>query len=314
MGAELATDSQWRQQLQTPVAVLLGGRSAEREISLQSGAAVMAALAANDIPAVAIDTQSHNWLEELAGGQYSHSFIALHGGDGEDGTIQGALENIGVSYTGSGVLASALAMDKVRSKYLWQGMGLPTPQFTQLSDDSDWSGIMAGFGKAIVKPACEGSSIGMAIANNAEELIAAYQAARQYPGAVMVEQWVQGAEFTVAVLGRQALPAIRLETDHGFYDYDAKYIANDTRYLCPCGLTDAQEQQLKQLALQAFDSVGCSGWGRVDFMQDEQGNFYLLELNTVPGMTSHSLVPMAAKAAGLSFETLVTEILRLSIV
>jgi D-alanine-D-alanine ligase len=313
MGAELATDSQWRQKLQTPVAVLLGGRSAEREISLQSGAAVMAALAANNIPAVAVDTQSDNWLEQVAS-QYRHSFIALHGGDGEDGTVQGALENIGVSYTGSGVLASALAMDKVRSKYLWQGMGLPTPQFAELNDDSDWSGIIAGFGKVIVKPAREGSSIGMAIANNAEELAAAYQAARQYAGAVMVEQWVQGAEFTVSVLGQQALPAIRLETDHVFYDYDAKYIANDTRYLCPCGLTEAQEQQLKKLALQAFDSVDCRGWGRVDFMQDQQGRFYLLELNTVPGMTSHSLVPMAAKAAGLSFDALVTEILRLSVV
>ncbi len=301
-----------KSQLQTPVAVLFGGRSAERDVSLQSGEAVIAALRANQIPVEAIDTKDNDWLERVAN-NHRHAFIALHGGDGEDGTIQGALENIDVSYTGSGVTASALAMDKVRCKYLWQGMGLPTPHFAELNDKSDLAEIIEQFGKVIVKPSCEGSSIGMTIATTAEELSAAFSAAKEYDDSVMVEQWVQGAEFTIAVLGDRALPAIRLETDHGFYDYDAKYISDDTRYICPCGLDESLEQKLKELALAAFTSVGCEGWGRVDVMQDEQGDFYLLEVNTVPGMTSHSLVPMGAKAAGLSFEQLVAEILRLSL-
>lgn len=304
--------SQWQTQLQSPVAVLLGGHSAEREISLQSGEAVLAALRANNIVAEPVDTRADDWLEQVSRA-YRHTFVALHGGDGEDGTVQAALEKKAMSYTGSGVTASALAMDKMRCKYLWQDQDLPTPAFEQLTASSNWLDIMARYGKAIVKPAREGSSIGMAIATTAEELKAAFKAAREYDATVMVEQWVQGAEFTVAILGRQALPAIRLETDHGFYDYDAKYIANDTRYICPCGLDEAREQELKTLALAAFDAVGCNGWGRVDFMQDEQGRFYLLEVNTVPGMTSHSLVPMAAKAAGLDFNALVAEILRLSV-
>ncbi|MDG1773185.1 MAG: D-alanine--D-alanine ligase [Oceanicoccus sp.] len=299
-------------QLQTPVAVLFGGRSAERDVSLQSGEAVLAALRGQNIPVEPIDSKDNDWLERVAN-NHRHAFIALHGGDGEDGTIQGALENLDISYTGSGVTASALAMDKVRCKYLWQGMDLPTPQFAELNDDSDLAEIIQQFGKVIVKPSCEGSSIGMTIATTAEELSAAYIAAKAYDDSVMVEQWVQGAEFTVAILGGRALPAIRLETDHGFYDYDAKYIADDTRYICPCGLDKKLEQQLQELALAAFTSVGCEGWGRVDVMQDEQGNFYLLEVNTVPGMTGHSLVPMAAKAAGISFEQLVTEILTLSL-
>ncbi len=299
-------------QLQTPVAVLLGGRSAEREVSLNSGEAIVAALRAKNIPVEAIDSKDKNWLETVAN-NHRHTFIALHGGEGEDGTIQGVLENLGISYTGSGVAASALAMDKVRCKYLWQGMDLPTPRFAELTDKSDLAEIIQQFGKVIVKPSCEGSSIGMTIATTVEELSAAYAAARAYDDSVMVEQWVHGAEFTVAVLGGRALPAIRLETDHGFYDYDAKYIAEDTRYICPCGLEENREQELQELAMTAFNSVGCEGWGRVDVMQDEQGNFYLLEVNTVPGMTSHSLVPMAAKAAGLSFEDLVAEILTLSV-
>ena len=220
---------------------------------------------------------------------------------------------MGVSYTGSGVTASAWAMDKVRFKYLWQDMGLPTPPFAEINDESDLVKVIQQFGRVIVKPSSEGSSIGMTIASTAEELSAAYMAAREYGDSVMVEQWVQGAEFTVAILGEQTLPAIRLETDHGFYDYDAKYIAEDTRYICPCGLNEKLERQLQQLALAAFTSIGCTGWGRVDVMQDDQGNFQLLEVNTVPGMTSHSLVPMAAKAAGLSFQQLVAEILSLSL-
>ena len=302
----------FQSQLQTPVAVLFGGCSAERKVSLQSGEAILAALQAQNIPVEAIDSKDDDWLERVTN-NHRHAFIALHGGDGEDGTIQGVLENLDISYTGSGVTASALAMDKVRCKYLWQSMDLPTPRFAELNDESDFTGIIQQFGKVIVKPSCEGSSIGMTIATTAEELSAAYMAAREYGDSVMVEQWVQGAEFTVAILGEQTLPAIRLETDHGFYDYDAKYIANDTRYICSCGLDAKIEQQLQALAFAAFTSVGCEGWGRVDVMQDEQGNFYLLEVNTVPGMTSHSLVPMAAKTAGLSFEQLVAEILSLSL-
>ncbi|MEH6558645.1 MAG: D-alanine--D-alanine ligase [Oceanicoccus sp.] len=306
------SDMSWQAGLQSPVAVLLGGKTAERDVSLQSGEAILAALHAQNIAAVAVDTQDHDWFKTVAE-QYRHVFIALHGGDGEGGSVQGALDSIGVTYTGSGVAASALAMDKVRCKYMWRGMTLPTPNFSALDAQSHWDEIVQKWGKVIVKPACEGSSIGMTIASTGAELKAAYEIASLYQGVVMVEQWVQGAEFTVAVLGQQTLPVIRLETDHGFYDYDAKYISTDTHYICPCGLTSSKEEELKRLALDAFHSVGCEGWGRVDFMQDENGNFFLLEVNTVPGMTDHSLVPIAAKDADLSFEQLVVEILRLSV-
>ena len=312
MGKAMNSQIPLQSQLHSAVAVLLGGHSAEREISLQSGTAVLTALQSQNIEAVAVDTINEGWLDNIAS-NYKHVFIALHGGDGEDGTVQAALKKLNVTYTGSGVEASALAMDKVQCKYLWQQLNLPTPDFSLLTEASDCAAIIEQWGKVIVKPASEGSSIGMAIASTAAELQAAYIAASKYDHSVMVEQWVEGAEFTVAILGAEALPAIRLETDHGFYDFDAKYIADDTRYICPCGLSEGKEFELKQLALAAFNSVGCSGWGRVDFMQDKLGNFYLLEVNTVPGMTSHSLVPMAAKAAGKTFEQLVVEILRLSI-
>lgn len=311
MNYELNTDITWKGELTGPVAVLLGGSSAEREVSLETGTAVLEALRAENIEAEPVDTQAENWLKQVSE-NYQHVFIALHGGDGEGGKVQGALEQIGVSYTGSGVLGSALALDKMRCKHMWQGMGLPTPMFAELKQDSDWQNIIERWNKVIVKPACEGSSIGMTIASSAQELADAYQLARQY-GEVMVEQWIQGAEFTVAILGDQSLPVIRMETDHGFYDYEAKYISDDTRYFCPCGLDEKQENTLRELAIKAFNSVSASGWGRVDFMQDELGQFYLLEVNTVPGMTSHSLVPMAAKAAGLSFSQLVAEIFRISL-
>ncbi|WP_101760174.1 D-alanine--D-alanine ligase [Oceanicoccus sp. KOV_DT_Chl] len=298
-------------QLQGPVALLLGGHSAEREISLQSGEAVYQALKAKNIAAEKIDTKNDDWLERVA--KFKHAFIALHGGDGENGNVQAELEKIGLSYTGSGVAASAKAMDKVHCKKIWEKINLSTPSFVELTEDSDWVGIIQQWGTVIIKPATEGSSIGMAVANTAEQLAAAYQQAKPYGSLVMAEQWVSGAEFTVAILGDKPLPPIKLETDHGFYNYDAKYIAEDTRYICPCGLSAEKEQELQQLALAAFDSVGCKGWGRVDVMQNEQGQFYLLEVNTVPGMTSHSLVPMAAKAAGLSFADLVLKILQLSI-
>lgn len=288
------------------VAVLLGGNSSEREISLKSGAAVLAAFERLGIAAFGVDVAEPDWAAKIVG--LTHVFIALHGPGGEDGTVQGALECLGIRYTGSGVMASALAMDKLRCKLLWKGAGLPSARFMELKAESRWQDIIDDLGAVIVKPACEGSSIGMARAANAVQLEAAWRQASAY-GRVFAEQWITGGEYTVALLGGKALPAIKLETDAEFYDFNAKYLSNDTRYLCPCGLSEAQEKALQQLALDAFESVGCRGWGRVDVMQDQSGGFYLLEVNTVPGMTDHSLVPMAARQAGLSFEQLVLAIL-----
>ena len=305
--------SDWKTKLSSPVAVLMGGVSAEREISLQSGEAVLKALQAQGIDSIAIDTADKNWLQHVQQ-NFAHCFIALHGPGGEDGTVQGALETIGVTYTGSGVMASALAMDKLRCKQIWLGMGLPTPAFSVLEEDSDFESLMRNWKSAIVKPAHEGYSIGMTEVEDAGQLLEAYRLARRYDSLVIAEEWINGAEYTVAVLGEEALPAICLETDNTFYDYEAKYISNDTRYLCPCGLSERDEQTLKDIAMQAFNSLSCRGWGRVDFMRNEQGEFLLLEVNTVPGMTSHSLVPMAAKASGMTFNELVETILRLSVV
>lgn len=283
------------------VAVLAGGRSAERPVSLKSGNAVHDALRSLGVLAELVDPSEHK-VEVLRG--FDVCFIALHGRGGEDGVIQGVLEHLGVPYTGSGVMASAIGMDKVKTKMIWRAAGLSTPDFyvagqpmTELSFP------------LMVKPAHEGSSIGMRKVDNAEQLADAIAEAEKFDAEVLVEQWIHGAEFTVAILNGEALPAIRLETPNRFYDYEAKYEANTTRYLCPCGLDAEQEKALQALALEAFNQVGCRGWGRVDVMQDEQGKFYLLEVNTVPGMTDHSLVPMAAKAAGRDFPQLVAEIL-----
>ncbi len=304
--------SQWRQQLKSKVAVLYGGASSERAVSLQSGAAVYAALAQQQIDAELVDTQQAGWWLRFPA-EFNHAFIALHGPGGEDGTVQGLLEVLGVSYTGSGVLASALAMDKWRTKQLWQGLGLATPEFELLGPTSDFDALISRWGSAVVKPAREGSSIGMAKVASGAELAAAYQSAAAYDSVVLAERCIRGAEYTVAVLGGAALPAIRLETDNVFYDYEAKYVSNETRYFCPSGLSEAREQELRQLGLDAFTSLGCKDWGRADVMEDESGRFYLLEVNTAPGMTSHSLVPMAAKVAGLDFNQLVASILQLSI-
>jgi D-alanine-D-alanine ligase len=283
------------------VAVLAGGRSAERAVSLKSGRAVHDALRSIGVLAELVDPSEHK-VEVLRG--FDVCFIALHGRGGEDGVIQGVLEHLGVPYTGSGVMASAIGMDKVKTKMIWRAAGLSTPDFyvagqpmTELSFP------------LMVKPAHEGSSIGMRKVDDAEQLADAVAEAEKFDTEVLVEQWIQGAEFTVAILNGEALPAIRLETPNRFYDYEAKYEANTTRYLCPCGLDAEQEKALQALALEAFNQIGCRGWGRVDVMQDEQGRFYLLEVNTVPGMTDHSLVPMAAKAAGRDFPQLVAEIL-----
>ncbi len=291
------------------VAVVYGGRSSEREISLLSGAAVLQGLRDAGIDAVGLDA-ADQLIERLQALRPRSVFIALHGPGGEDGVLQGALEWLGLPYTGSGVLASALAMDKVRCKQLWAGMGLPTAPFALLHAQSDWQQVLADLGGvAMVKPSREGSSIGMARASSPRELEDAWRTAARLDNSVLAERWLQGAEYTVAIVNDRALPVIGLETDREFYDYEAKYIASDTRYLCPCGLDAEGELAIQTLALNAFASVGGEGWGRVDMMADRDGALYLLEVNTVPGMTSHSLVPMAAQAAGLSFNELVVQIL-----
>jgi len=297
------------------VAVVYGGNSAERPVSLNSGRAVHAALVSAGVDAFLLDLYGPdgnlNPIQQLQAAECDRVFLILHGRGGEDGTIQGMLEMMQIPYTGSGVAASALGMDKLRSKQLFVGAGLPTPPFKVLRDQDDLSTCVAELGfPLMIKPAHEGSSIGMHKVSNAEQLAEAWQDACRYDQCVIAEQWVTGAEYTVAVLNDKALPAIKLETPHDFYDYNAKYEADDTRYHFDHGLSSEQEQRLLRLAEQAFSAVGCLDWGRVDIMQDQQGHFYLLEVNTTPGMTDHSLVPMAARQAGISFEQLVVEILR----
>lgn len=291
------------------VAVLFGGKSAEREVSLKSGNAVLEALLSAGVDAFGIDV-GDDFLQRLASETMDRAFIVLHGRGGEDGTMQGLLECLEIPYTGSGVLASALAMDKLRTKQVWQSLGLPTPRHAVLTSESDCISAATELGfPLIVKPAHEGSSIGMAKVTRIEELIDAWNTASTYDSNVLVEQWIQGPEFTVASLRGQVLPPIRLGTPHTFYDYDAKYLASDTQYRIPCGLDAAKEQELKALTARACDAVGITGWARTDVMQDAEGRFWLLEVNTVPGMTDHSLVPMAAQAAGLDFKQLVLAIL-----
>lgn len=291
------------------VAVLYGGTSEEREISLRSGTAVINALREAGVATIPVDVGSDP-LQQLRQLRVDRAFIALHGAGGEDGKIQALLEWLKLPYTGSGIAASALCMDKLRTKQLWRGVGLSTPDYCVLSESTNWAtAIEALTGIAMVKPCHEGSSIGMAKVNNAIDLEKAFAIAAKYDRVVLAERYIQGAEYTVAILDQRALPPIKLETNHQFYDFSAKYQADDTRYICPCGLPEEQELRLKELALAAFNAVGARGWGRVDIMADAQGEFYLLELNTVPGMTDHSLVPMAAKAAGYSFNDLVLAIL-----
>lgn len=291
------------------VAVLMGGLSAEREISLQSGAAVLAALQRQDVDAHGVDV-GRDIVSVLLEGQFDCAFIALHGRRGEDGVIQGVLETLNIPYTGSDVLGSALSMDKVRSKQVWRAAGLPTPAFVALSHDSDWSAVVDELGLPLaVKPAHEGSSLGTTRVERLQDLQAAWTNAAEFDAAVMAEPWVIGEEYTVAILGDEALPVIRLETPREFYDYQAKYKADDTSYHCPSGLDAEQESALQKLALQAFKVLGASGWGRIDLMLDEEDNPWLLENNTVPGLTDHSLVPMAAKAAGIVFDDLILRIL-----
>ena len=290
------------------VAVLMGGWAAERDVSLVSGAAVLEGLQRRGVDAYGIDA-GRDVLDVLARGGYDRVFNILHGRGGEDGVIQGALEVIGLPYTGSGVLGSAIAMDKYRTKLLLQSLGIPTPGFALIASEDDLdAAIGLGF-PLMVKPALEGSSIGMSRANDADQLRTAWRLAAGYHSHVMAECWVTGAEYTAAILGREPLPLIKLETPHDFYDYDAKYHADDTRYLIPCGLDAAAEREMQALALRTFNAVAASGWGRVDILADGEGRPWVIEVNTVPGMTGHSLVPMAARAVGIDFDELVWRIL-----
>jgi len=294
------------------VAVLMGGQSAEREISLLSGNAVLAALKNKGVDAHGIDV-GETVIDELSEGNYQRAFIVLHGRGGEDGTMQGLLELMSVPYTGSGVMASALAMDKLKTKQIWLAMGLPTPDFCIIDSEESCNLALQKLAlPLIVKPVLEGSSLGMSKVEREEELIPAWQKARQFGGTVIAESWIEGNEYTAAILNDQVLPMIKLKTSHKFYDYDAKYDADDTQYICPCGLPEERESELGELAKKAFAAVNASAWGRVDFMVDENGQPWLIEINTVPGMTSHSLVPMAARQAGFSFEDLALNILTMA--
>ena len=292
------------------VAVLFGGRSAEREVSLNSGARVLAALIRQGVDAHAFDPAERK-LDEISA--FDRVFIALHGRYGEDGTMQGALELMGIPYTGSGVMASALAMDKWRTKLLWRSVGLPVPEFVLLDAESNFSEIERALGLPLfVKPACEGSSIGISKVKSAGGLRAAFEEAKKYDDLVIAERAILGGEYTVAILGDEALPIIKIEPVTEFYDYQAKYFRDDTRYLCPCGFSKERETELRQQALEAFRILGGRGWGRVDFLMDEAGLPYFLEVNTSPGMTDHSLVPISARAADISYEQLVMRVLTLA--
>ncbi|MGT6945231.1 D-alanine--D-alanine ligase [Escherichia coli] len=301
------------------IAVLLGGTSAEREVSLNSGAAVLAGLREGGIDAYPVDPKEVD-VTQLKSMGFQKVFIALHGRGGEDGTLQGMLELMGLPYTGSGVMASALSMDKLRSKLLWQGAGLPVAPWVALTraefekglSDKQLAEISALGLPVIVKPSREGSSVGMSkvVAENA--LQDALRLAFQHDEEVLIEKWLSGPEFTVAILGEEILPSIRIQPPGTFYDYEAKYLSDETQYFCPTGLEASQEANLQALVLKAWTTLGCKGWGRIDVMLDSDGQFYLLEANTSPGMTSHSLVPMAARQAGMSFSQLVVRILELA--
>ncbi|MDN0081179.1 D-alanine--D-alanine ligase [Crenobacter sp. SG2305] len=291
------------------VAVMMGGSSAEREVSLMSGSGVLAALLSQGVDAHPFDP-AEKPLEHLKSEGFDRVFNILHGPFGEDGTLQGALETLGIPYTGCGVMASAICMDKWRTKLLWKGAGLPIPDFELLTDDSDFDAIEAKLGLPLfVKPSTEGSSIGVTKVKNPGELKAAYEEARKFDPIVIAERFIGGGEYTCAIVDDKAYPTIKIEPATEYYDYQAKYFRDDTVYRCPSGLAPEVEQRARELCLAAFRVLGCAGWSRVDFLMDEEGGIYLLEVNTNPGMTSHSLVPMAARAEGLSYEDLCVKVL-----
>jgi D-alanine-D-alanine ligase len=294
------------------VAVLFGGRSAEREISLMSGSAVLEALRRSGVDAHAFDPAQRD-LSELKRDRFDRVFIALHGRYGEDGTVQGALELLGIPYTGSGVMASALCMDKLRTKMVWVAASLPTPKWQVLTAGSDWAQVARDLGlPLIVKPGREGSTLGLTKVTSAEDVKAAYEHAATYDTQVLAEEFVQGTELTAAFLGEHALPLVRIEAPQGNYDYQNKYFSDETRYLCPSGLPPEEEAPIQAMVLRAAAVLGCSGWGRADLIRRADGSVSLLEMNTSPGMTGHSLVPMAARAAGLDFDHLVLRILEMA--
>jgi len=298
------------------VAVLFGGTSAEREISLKSGNAVLAALKSRGVDAHAFDPAERP-LADLKADGFERVFLILHGRGGEDGTAQGALELMGIPYTGSGVMASAVGMDKWRTKLLWRGAGLPVPDYALLDANSDFDAVERQLGLPLfVKPANEGSSVGVTKVKAPGALAAAYQEAARHDALVLAERYVGGGEFTVGMLGEgdnlRALPVVKIEPATEFYDYEAKYFRDDTRYLCPSGLPAEKETEMQVLAKRAFSVLGCRGWGRVDVLLDTDGTPYLLEINTAPGMTDHSLVPMAARVAGLDFPELCVKVLELA--
>jgi len=294
------------------IAVLFGGRSAEREVSLMSGSNVLKALQQAGLDAHAFDPAERE-IFELKRDGYARVFIALHGRYGEDGTVQGALELMGIPYTGSGVMASALAMDKVRTKMVWTAAGIPTPRFEVVGAESDWAGVAARLGlPLIIKPAREGSTIGLTKVTAAAGLPAAYALAARHDPLVMAEEFIAGEELTAGFLGEEALPLIRIEAPQGNYDYQNKYFSDETRYHCPCGLPDDEELRIRALVMKSAQALGCAGWGRADLIRRADGSVQFLEMNTSPGMTGHSLVPMAARQAGLSFNELVLRILELA--
>lgn len=296
------------------VAVLFGGTSAEREVSLKSGNAVLKALVAKGVDAHAIDTKYYS-ITQLKNDGFTKAFIALHGRGGEDGVTQAILTYQNIPYTGSDVLSSALTMDKLKTKQIWQACNLPIANYIMVDKNHAYSisEIVNQLGLPLfVKPSHEGSSVGMSRVNETKELQQALEHAFQYDNSVMVESFLAGAEYTVAIVGDEVLPSIRIKPSTSFYDYNAKYLSDETQYFCPSGLDEEQEAALRSLALKAYQAVGCRGWGRVDVMFDDIGNPYLLEVNTAPGMTNHSLVPMAAKQHGWSFDDLVYRILSLA--
>jgi len=296
------------------VAVLMGGISAEREVSLKSGAAVLNGLLSRGINAHGIDANPKA-IAQLTSKGFDRVFVVLHGRWGEDGVLQGALETAGLPYTGSGVLGCALAMDKVRSKQVWQSVGLPTARYRVLRSEKDLSGLIDELGLPLfLKPAREGSSVGIGKVSSKDDLLSVYRKAAEVGDDVLAEQFIAGAELTVGILNDEALPIVRMSTENEFYDYEAKYLTDDTQYFCPAGLNDELEASIRELALKAFNALGCSTWGRVDVMLNTDGEPQLLEVNTVPGMTDHSLVPMAAKATGLSFAELVEKILESTLI
>lgn len=295
------------------VAVLMGGQSAEREVSLKSGSMVLDALTFMQVEAQGVDVGC-DVFERLRGGGYARAFIALHGKFGEDGSIQGGLDVIGLPYSGSGVIASSICMNKLVTKQIWKGYQIPTPNHRVLKNTIDRDALVKELGLPMIfKPVSQGSSIGITKVDSEEEMDMAWEHARKFEDTVIAEQWIAGEEYTVAILDDRVLPVIRLETPRSFYDYDAKYHSSETQYHCPCGLSEKLEKEVQSQALKAYRVTGASGWGRVDVMLDDKGRTCFLEINTVPGMTDHSLVPMAAKACGIGFNELVVKILETSL-